>query len=77
MSLLKRLNGLLSLSRSGVDASDPAFQAEVEKIAKGVAPLAVEEERDWGEPSGNTEKSYASEKSQALAELQAILDSMP
>ena len=77
MSLLKRLNGLLSLFRSGVDASDPAFQAEVEKIAKGVAPLAIEEEMDWGAPSGKTEKTYTSEKAQALAELQAILDSMP
>ncbi|MBT3396547.1 MAG: hypothetical protein HOB82_06535 [Alphaproteobacteria bacterium] len=74
MSLVKRLSGLLSLARRGVDASDPEFQAEVERIAKGVAPLEIEEEMDWGEPSG---KSFAAEKSQALAELQAILESMP
>ena len=77
MSLTKRLNSLLSLTRRGVDASDPAFQAEVERIAKTVAPLEVDEKMDWGEPSSRTAKKFASEKTQALAELQAILDSMP
>ncbi len=77
MSLIKRLNSLLSLTQRGMDASDPAFQAEVERIAKTVAPLEVDEEMEWGEPSGQTAEEFASEKTQALAELQAILDSMP
>jgi hypothetical protein len=77
MSLIKRLNKLLSLSQRGMDASDPAFQAEVERLANTVAPLEVDEEMDWGDPSGPPTKKFASEKAQALAELQAILDSMP
>jgi len=77
MSLVRRLSGLLSLARRGVDASDPEFQAEVERIAKGVAPLEIEEEMDWGKPSGKSSDSFASAKSQALTELQAILESMP
>ena len=80
MSLLKRLTALLSPTDRGTsDESEAALQEEVDRIAESVAPLRVDEEMDWGEPSARTGKAPSQEdmKAVAIAELQKILDSIP
>lgn len=86
MSLRKRISGLIppSLLRSD-DESDSIPQEELDRIAEGVAPLQTDEEMDWGEPrpklaetseTGDT-RSDEEKKAAVIAEVKAILDSIP
>ncbi len=86
MSLRKKISGLIppALLGSG-DEPDPISQEELDRIAEGVAPLQTDEEMDWGEPApkiaknsaGGDSRSDEEKKAAVIAEVKAILDSIP